>query len=95
MAVSRSTESPLIRWKRQAKEAEKKRIETYEKSIANLWSQPWSAAQKKVAMNKRMRARNAVRRATVHDPKVTNRRARQVAREVLLERLQQPKRAWR
>jgi hypothetical protein len=88
-------ESPLIRWKRQAKEAEKKRVDAYEKSIANLWSEPWSAAQKKVAMNKRMAARNAARRATIHDPKVTNRRARHAAREALLERLQQPKRPWR
>lgn len=85
----------MIRWKRQAEEAKKRKHEAAERALANVWATSWEAAQKKAAKNRRMRKREKERLATPHDPKVTNRRARQVARDVLQQRLQQPKKPWR
>lgn len=87
-------EPPLIRWKRQAEEAKKRKQEAAERALANAWATSWSAAQAKAKMNKKMHVRAETRRV-LQDPQVTIRRARQVAREVLKQRLQQPKRPWR
>lgn len=91
-------EPPLIRWKRQAEEAKKRKQEAAEKEHANAWATSWTAArsvaQAKATMNKKMRVRDEAHKIP-HDPKVTIRRARQVARDVLQQRRQQPKRPWR
>ena len=91
-------EPPLIRWKRQAEEAKKRKQDVAERALANAWATSWSAArsvaQAKAKMNKKMHVRSETYGVS-RDPTVTNRRARRVAREVLKQRLQQPKRPWR
>ena len=90
-------EPPLIRWKRQAEEAKKRKHDAAERALADAWATSWSAArsvaQAKAKMNKKMHGRAETHR--VQDPQVTIRRARQVAREVLQQRLEKPKGPWR
>jgi len=93
--MDRRMESPLIRWKRQAKEAaiakEARERETRERSIAEPWADAWTRARKHAAVIKKLNARHALPR----DLAETDRRVRRVARQALLERSRQAKRPWR
>ena len=88
-------ESPLIRWKRQAKEAailkDQRQRQTYERSVAEPWEDAWTRARKHHAMIAKLNARHAVPR----DLAATERRVRRVARQALLERARQARRPWR